>query len=132
FAGITSPTLYARVQNPGTSNVSGYVFMVQGATIGFIQSLTNDAATTLVGNFSIPANTTKIGLSVIGNTLTAWGYTNGVWAVINTRTDSTYSAAGYIGVSLANSGGDTFDDFGGGTFVVLAGGETASVVQQAG
>jgi hypothetical protein len=131
--GNIAPTLFARVQNPGASNVSGYLFQAQGMSAGFIQSITNDAVTTIGGgSFQIPANTTKIGLSVVGNTISAWGYTNGAWAVITTRTDSTYSAAGYIGVSLGASSLDSFDDFGGGTYVVAAGGETASVVVAAG
>lgn len=55
-------------------------------------------------------------LRAVGSTITAHRRQSGVWSTSMTRTDSTYSAAGYIGVYGA---GTTFrlDDFGGGTYV---------------
>lgn len=55
-------------------------------------------------------------LRAVGSTITAHRRQSGVWSTSMTRTDSTYSAAGFIGVYGT---GTTFrlDDFGGGTYV---------------
>jgi hypothetical protein len=45
-------------------------------------------------------------------------FQSGAWSLLGSRTDSTYTAAGKIGVKINDSGlNGRFDDFGGGTVV---------------
>jgi hypothetical protein len=61
------------------------------------------------------ANGHKFGASMIGSTLQAYADTGSGWAVFGTsRTDSTYTAAGYIAI-LTGEPSTQIDDFGGGT-----------------
>jgi hypothetical protein len=60
----------------------------------------------------------KLGLECIGSTIAAYVFQSGAWSQLGTRTDSTYSAAGKIGVRLSDAGSNSrIDDFGGGTVV---------------
>jgi hypothetical protein len=56
----------------------------------------------------------KLGIRAIGSTIEAWYYDSsaGTWSFLFSRTDSTYSSAGYIAME---SRGSALDDFGGGT-----------------
>lgn len=57
-----------------------------------------------------------LGMRIVGNTLTAWRRQSGVWSTVGTsRTDSTYTAAGRLGVVISGATAD-IDDFGGGTY----------------
>ena len=60
----------------------------------------------------------KVGVSMIGDTLTVWLNEGSGWNSLGTRTDSTY-ASGYIAIATDQ---DTarFDDFGGGEVIVSA------------
>lgn len=106
-------------------NVNGYFLFWQYG--GGTQSLgmyrhDSGVATQLGANFTItdlvPGD--KIGLSVIGTTLTAYVYQGGVWTSLGTRTDSTYSS----GILWLFSRWDTTnwlaDDFGGGEVVPVS------------
>lgn len=116
--------LYARITSPNTGSTSGYAvgFEVNGGLVylyritssGYVDIGTPTTSTLVAGNV--------IGLSVIGTTVTA--YINGT--AVNTVTDSTYGAAGFIGIggfqvspatSLRNFGGGTVS--GGGSIVAL-------------
>jgi hypothetical protein len=59
----------------------------------------------------------SIGLLVKGSTITGYKKTGGVWGSVLSTTDSTYSAAGNIGLIIENdsSQGMTLTNFGGGT-----------------
>jgi hypothetical protein len=55
----------------------------------------------------------EFGMTIIGSTITVYYKTAlGSWTVIGTRTDSTYSGGGKIGVGITARGG--VDSFGGG------------------
>src|SRR5258708_29646870 len=54
-------------------------------------------------------------MQVTGNTISAWIDTGGGWKLVGSRTDSTYSQAGYIGAELYGGTSRSLDDFGGGT-----------------
>lgn len=112
--------VFARVLNPNSGTMSGYSLLYrEGGAFLRLRSWTSGAPTTLGTDITISAlaNGDKIGIEIIGSTLTAYTYTGGSWASKGTRTDSTYSAAGYIGISINDTGpgGSTLDDFGGGT-----------------
>ncbi|NWJ46467.1 MAG: hypothetical protein HXX08_11360 [Chloroflexi bacterium] len=88
-------------------------------------SRTDAGTTTVLGaNIAITALGVgdMLGISVVGNTITAYiNYASGGgWASVGSRTDSTYSAAGYIALeewhTTANYG---LDNFGGGTVVAI-------------
>lgn len=83
-----------------------------------IQRITNGAATSLSSTFSQEVtNGDSIGLEIVGNTLTAYYKAGGgAWTSLGSTTDSTYTAAGKIGM-LTSSTGVRLDDFGGGTYV---------------
>ena len=57
----------------------------------------------------------KIGIRVIGNTITGWRYTGGSWSEILSRTDSTYAASGSVGLWDQTDSGARWDDFGAAT-----------------
>lgn len=67
-----------------------------------------------------PAVNDKFGGDIIGTTLSTYSYTSGAWNTRVTNTDSTYAAAGGIGLQT-NKSGAFADDFVGGT--VVAGGD---------
>lgn len=61
-----------------------------------------------------------LGIDMVGNTITLYRRASGVWSSVTTRSDSTYTGAGYIGFGV-NIGGYA-DNFGGGT--IVSGGTT--------
>lgn len=105
--------LYVRMKDPGSGTSDGYV--VTPSTVSgncTVCRIDNGALTQLgSGLGSAAANGDVIGLEIISDTLQA--YKNGsAWST--TRSDSTYSVAGYIGI-YASSASTVIDDFGGGT-----------------
>ena len=87
-----------------------------------------DKDTVQIGAVIDPADTfssgDKFGVEVIGNTFTAY-YKDGAgaWTNMGSRTDSTYTIAGYVGIAITGAA-VTVDDFGGGTLGAPAGGAT--------
>jgi hypothetical protein len=71
--------------------------------------LGSDQALTLAGN-------DKLGLGMVGNTLTVYVFKSGSWSSVTSAIDATYPGAGYIAIGLGNSTG-FMDDFGGGTVI---------------
>ena len=125
----TDVLLYFRIQSPGSAAADGYAFA--SYDIGLATDVFPGAAfyridngvLTLLGN-AYPAATVAVGekrgISIVGNTMSWYYNTTGTWVSGGTdRTDSTYAAAGYIGIgaSRANVGAavPAMDDFGGGT-----------------
>ncbi len=78
-----------------------------------------DKDTVQIGATIDPADTfssgDKFGVEVIGNTFTAY-YKDGAgaWTNLGSRTDSTYTIAGYVGIAITGAA-VTIDDVGGGT-----------------
>lgn len=61
------------------------------------------------------ANGDKIGIRVVGSTITGWLEQGSGWTEQLSRTDSTYAAAGYFGFYTSDDSTWRVDDFGGGT-----------------
>jgi hypothetical protein len=73
----------------------------------------DDGVETVLGaNFSqelVAGN--KFGLEIVAGTLTAYVDTGSGWTSLGSRTDSTYTTAGYLGLGMSSG---AVDDFGGG------------------
>jgi len=121
-AGAGNPTeLYARVQSPGSAAIDGYRVRLwdDAGTDFFDVSRTDNGANTVLGATISQeyAAGDSFGMSIIGSTIEVWYKPSaGAWTSLGTRTDSTYSSAGYLGVGMWFSTGRV-DDFGGGTVV---------------
>lgn len=121
-------SVYARVINPGTGSLSGYRVRLQSVAGGAndifrILRIDNNVSTTLGADMTQEfASGDSIGIECIGNQISAWYKpAAGSWTLLGTRTDATYSAAGFLGLEVGSATDDVvFDDFGGGT--VIAGG----------
>ena len=125
-------TLYLLTANPGSASLrNGYLLewtFVTGAgnDTWTLQRVDNNVKTqigsTLTGNDLVAGDKAGFACDASGN-FTAYSNTGGPWAALAlTATDTTYTAAGNIGISTTDfSGGtQTFDDFGGGTTVASA------------
>lgn len=117
--GGSRATVLARLANPGGGACDGYLALMRptGQTTQGIYRYDNDVAT-LLGASVTPTWTAgdKLGIEIIGSTIRMMQYTSGAWSELASRTDTTYSAAGYIGIDSGVA--DTrFDDFSGGTVV---------------
>jgi len=110
--------IYARYVNPGTlcdGYKLGHKYVAAGNdSFKFYRS--DNGADTQIGAtiYSNIVQGDKLGLEIVGSTLTPYIYTSGAWSALETRTDTTYSAAGYIGICPTTST-PRLDDFGGGT-----------------
>jgi len=116
--------LWARVTNPGTTGVTGYLvtlyhegFVVQkygGGTytdIGAPGDYPTGPGATLDDNWGV-------GFSVVGSVLSVYFKSpTGAWTLQATRTDSTYTTGSYIGI-LNYDSNLAYDDFGGGVVPV--------------
>ena len=120
--GSGNPTeLYARLQSPGSSAVDGYVLYQwtdAGTDYFEVARIDNGAATVLGATMSQELSAgDSFGMSVIADVIEVWYKpAAGAWTSLGTRTDSTYSAAGYLGLGLWFST-VRVDDFGGGEVV---------------
>lgn len=83
-----------------------------------IRTYTNGVPSTIGASFNQEvSNGDSIGLRIIGSTLTAWYKASaGSWTQLAVRTDTTYSAAGYLAASISTTTG-RIDNFGGGEYV---------------
>lgn len=118
---ITIPTLptgyfgiFARVANPGVIGVTGYIFYMIGSTSAEFYRFTGNTYTILGAAISQTwAAGDSIGFEIIGSILTGYRKNGGIWASVGTRTDSTYTGAGYPGL-YAEDVTVRADDFTGG------------------
>jgi hypothetical protein len=117
----TAIVLYARCVNIGAGTTDGYAvyFNFSGTDDALICRVDNDSLVGL-GSAIVPgapfAVGDKLGLECIGSTIAAYVFQSGSWTQLGTRTDSTYTAAGKIGIKLSDSGANArVDAFGGGT-----------------
>lgn len=129
-----------RLQDPGGATTNdGYTaeFESQSGTDNvYIQRFDDDVSTQLGATVSLEwSNGDSMGIEMIDDTLTLYHKTGGSWSSITTRTDSTYSGAGNIGLGAVGYTADdtqhpVWDDFGGGSIVPMAaitGTATASI-----
>jgi hypothetical protein len=120
-SGFDCPCVLVRMANPGSGTLDGYWFYpsLNDDTSGLLERWDNGSRTTLGATFTCQkAAGDKLGAEMIGDQLVAYRWTSGGgWATLATRTDGTYTAAGFIGwmntrrAAFAN----TLDDFSGGT-----------------
>ncbi|MGH3372784.1 MAG: fibronectin type III domain-containing protein, partial [Nocardioidaceae bacterium] len=109
--------LYARLQTPGSSAVDGYMlvyFQLSGTDQVVLYRITNGAVTVLVTVNQEVALGDRLLLRATGSTLEAWRHDGVAWSRLGTVSDSTYAAAGYLGVGVRGTSG-RLDDFGGRT-----------------
>ena len=115
-------TLYAAMINAGAAALDGYaVRMICAAGAETVRLLRYDdgSSTTLGADITSESFVDGDGLGVqrVGSDVTAWRRSGGVWSLIGTRTDATYTHTGHIGLQFfAATPPSTFvlDDFGGG------------------
>lgn len=119
--------LYLRAQQIGGSTLDGYMVEEQrsdGSSGGIFKifRIDNDVNTTLgasvTDNGGVLAAGNIQGADVVVDTIS--GYINrGSWSTVLSRTDTTYSSSGQIGLGTTDSAA-RFDDFGGGTIASAA------------
>jgi fibronectin type 3 domain-containing protein len=107
--------LYTRIQSPGSSAADGYFlyFLQQSGTDTVtIYRMTNGALTSLVSVSREIGVGARLLFRAQGPALEAWVQESGSWTRVSRVTDSTYAAAGYVGVGIRGKTG-RLDDFGG-------------------
>lgn len=123
--GVTSfGQVCGRLVNIGASTTDGYCAeWADGASTIIIYRVDNEVRTQIGTTItqSIDVND-RWGLKMVGNQICAWFSDNGAaWTELQCATDGTYSAGGYIGLTVT---GDTtvgaIDDFGGGDVTAAA------------
>jgi hypothetical protein len=110
--------LFARVTNPGTTGISGYTIEFHpNLSAVYVYRITGGGYSGILGGAisTTFARGARVGMQVTGNTISAWIDTGSGWKLVGSRTDSTYSQAGYIGAELYGGTNRNLDDFGGGT-----------------
>lgn len=120
--------VHVRLANIGASTTDGYRLEWQDAgNVLSIDRLDNGTPTTLGSTISQTISIgDKVGISAIGDQICAWYKVGaGAWTQLSCRTDSTYTAAGYIGLSISNNSAvSSMDDFGGGTITTVTSGKS--------
>jgi len=117
--GVDSSGLSFRVSDP-TGTPTGYLVIATASNTIRVYRMNGDSDLTQLGSdiSQTVSDGDSIGVTMIGSTITVYYKVGaGAWNSIGTRTDSTYSNAGYVGLwadcGSANSG--KFDDLKGGT-----------------
>lgn len=92
-----------------------YFLTASGNDTQHIDRRDNNVATQLGASITDEFNSGEsLGIEMIGTTIALYNKVGGTWTQIATRTDATYTAAGYIGIQ-GNNTGTRLDNFGGGT-----------------
>jgi hypothetical protein len=110
--------LFARVANPGATGISGYTIEFHpNLSAVYVYRITGGAYSGILGGAisTTFARGARVGMQVTGTTISAWIDTGTGWKLVGSRTDSTYSQAGYIGAELYGGTNRSLDDLGGGT-----------------
>ena len=117
-------SLVLRLDPSGDTTWDGYILDLRPQNTQadyqfFIQEVTNSTKTQLGAavNVTISAGH-KMGFEAIGSTLKGYQHNGTSWSEIRSRTDTTHTAAGNIGITGEfdnNNDRPKYDDFGGGT-----------------
>ena len=117
--GVDSSGLAFRLSDP-TGTPTGYLVIATASNNIRVYRMDGDSSLTQLGSdiSQTVSDGDSIGITMIGSTITVYYKVGaGAWNSIGTRTDSTYTGSGYIGLwadcGTANSG--KFDDLKGGT-----------------
>lgn len=112
--------LWIIVGTPTIDVPNGYIVEFdQGSTTATVSKVTSGSASALSGTtitITAPAAGHRFGFERIGNTFTVYQDTGGGFASKGTRSDSTFTGTGRVGMSTVATG-DRVDDFSGGTVV---------------
>lgn len=121
--------LHLRAKEIGASTADGYrvLFTRLDANPGYqlvFRRMDNNVTTQLGATHNetggAAANGDKVGIDMVSDTLSAYISRSGTWSsAITTRTDTTYTAAGYIGLRN-NDAVAAYNDFGGGTIATAS------------
>jgi hypothetical protein len=108
----TYSELLCRVQFPGTASARGYALRWDSSHI----YVYNPAGTDISGSLTPTVSAgDRVGLSCVGNQITAWHDTGSGWVNIWSGTDTTYAGSGYVGLVDSNDSGTLeLSNFGGG------------------
>src|SRR5262249_14199914 len=110
--------LNARMQQPGTSGPDGYelrTIQQTGTDQVLLERIDNGTLKTLLTiNQELALGDTLL-LRVQGSTLEAWRLSGASWSKLGSLTDTTYPAAGFVGVGLRGTTA-RLDDFGARSF----------------
>lgn len=111
--------VYARMTTLVSGTMDGYMVRMSPASgtdaIG-IYRIDNGAATALTTGTQEFASGEKLGIEIIGSTIKLFHFTGGAWNERLSTSDTTYSAAGYVGLNINHTTG-RFNDFYAGTIV---------------
>lgn len=110
--------LYCRLQSEGTSGVDGYLaYASDAADLIRLYRLDNNVLTQLATAAQLWADGDALGISCVGTTIQVWRKATGggSWTLIHSQTDSTYQAAGKVGLFMRTGAGGAVDDFAAGT-----------------
>lgn len=116
-----------RQVNTGGATRSGYhveVVSLSGPGNILVSRTDNDSDTALGVSMSANLNASDgIGVSIVGSTISVYTKISGTWSLLGTRTDSTYTSGGVVGIDTSTFGpSGQIDNFGGGDFVPVVGG----------
>jgi hypothetical protein len=139
IASGVSIDLFLRLASPGSggsgnASVDGYDvgFYNNAGTFELYHWRIDNNVYTQLGSTQTPGPLNagdKIGAEMIGSTLQAYRHNGTSWSSYgSSRSDSTYSGSGYVGVQIATSTTQRIDDVGGGT-VVTGASSTAKLVK---
>lgn len=107
---------WGRIQNPNSGTMAAYLAVYTTGTGFRLFKVTGGSTFAQLGSTAATAASAgdKIGLECIGSTIRVLHFTSGSWVQRVSVTDSTITAAGYIGLE-SGSVNARIDDFGGGT-----------------
>lgn len=115
-------TVRARIQDEGSSAVDLYQFHARSRATEtdpwrFYVCVNNTFTQIGTDILQEVGTDEKIGLEIIGTTLTGYRWVSGAWTVMGTRTHTAISGAGKLGLELRKD--SAADNFGGGTYSPL-------------
>lgn len=121
--GLEAVGILLRWNNLNTGTETGYMVQQLGAVVRAYRIDTGISFTQLGSDISYtPTNGDSFGGKIVGSTITIYTCASGAgcgvsgpgWTVLDTRSDATYSNAGYIGVHSNTGTPPAMDNFGGG------------------
>jgi hypothetical protein len=117
--------LFSRLTTLVNATTDGYAIYLDTVTGAgndswSVQRIDNGANTQIGASATREvASRDKLGIEIISSTIKGYIFNSGSWTEIISRSDSTYSSAGYAGMEISDNTW-RIDDFSGGTVVVAA------------